>query len=72
MKTDLNNTDDARRLTLATQGQNWQMLQPAGAFQRPRALFDVPMEITIARLRVIRMVDETIIVNGDVPCIKEQ
>lgn len=51
---------------LGSQGQTWKFVQEATTFARPASLFDRPLEITIKMLRGLRMVDETIVVHGDV------
>lgn len=58
--------DASQPLPLASQGQNWRFLQETSAFISPQPLFDRPLEITVHMLRGLRMVDETIVVHGDV------
>ena len=55
-----------RLAMLSDQGQVWKFTSELADFTRPRPLFDPPMEITIKMLRGLRMVDETIIVYGDI------
>lgn len=47
-------------------GRNWAAIREAAGFEKPAPLFDQPMEITVAMLRGLRMVDETIVVHGDI------
>ena len=51
---------------LGNQGQNWELISKISKFERPRPIFDRPMEITVGMLRGLRMVDETVIVYGSV------
>lgn len=51
---------------LANQGQIWKFAKQETSFERPKAIFDQPLEITINMLRGLRMVDETIIVHGNI------
>lgn len=47
-------------------GRQWKNLEESLKFRRPAPLFDQPMEITVQMLRGLRMVDETVVVHGDV------
>ena len=49
----------------AESGRTWSAIDTAVAFERPAPLFDQPMEISVQMLRGLRMVDETIVVLGD-------
>jgi len=51
---------------VADPGRNWKAVRDALEFRKPAPLFDQPMEITVQMLRGLRMVDETIVVHGDV------
>lgn len=60
------NTEDRekKQTELASQGQDWSNLPNSFSFKRPRPLFDQPMDISITKLRGLRMVDETVVVHG--------
>jgi hypothetical protein len=51
---------------LANSGRSWKSLRNTLEFNLPSPLFDHPMEITVQMLRGLRMVDETIVVHGDI------
>ncbi|MBB5745240.1 hypothetical protein GGR13_000812 [Brevundimonas variabilis] len=55
------------RQDLGNQGQTWEQISKVPPFQRPKPIFDRPMEITVGMLRGLRMVDETVIVYGGPP-----
>jgi len=52
---------------LTDSGRSWKAVREIIEFKEPGPLFDQPMDITVQMLRGLRMVDETIIVHGDVP-----
>jgi len=65
-----NAQDESREKTLtrlADSGRTWKALRGSIEFKQPAPLFDQPMEISVQMLRGLRMVDETIVVHGDVP-----
>lgn len=53
--------------SLGNQGQTWELISAIKTFDRPKPIFDRPMEITVGMLRGLRMVDETVIVYGNPP-----
>ena len=56
-------TDRRQRLALlGDQGQKWVFRSDVPKFERAQRLLDPPMEVTIAILRGLRMVDETVVV----------
>lgn len=62
-----NQSFSERLANLGKQGQSWRSIGEIASFRRPAPLFDRPMEISIAMLRGLRMVDETIVVHGAPP-----
>lgn len=60
---------ESQLFNLGSQGQKWKFIQEATTFAKPTPLFDRPLEITVKMLRGLRMVDETIIVHGDINTI---
>lgn len=60
-----------RKAALADQGQRWQFKNELTAFVKPPQIFDRPLEITIAQLRGLRMVDETVVVHGNLSARKD-
>lgn len=62
----------ARRSDLGNQGQTWEAISSISKFERPKPIFDRPMEITVGMLRGLRMVDETVIVYGNLPHQKKE
>ncbi len=55
-----------RLASLSNQGQVWKFTTEHQKFIKPELLFDPPIEITVKMLRGLRMVDETIVVYGDI------
>jgi hypothetical protein len=59
--------DGARLVALVTQRRTWRFTDQVAKFERPQILLEPPMEITLAMLRGLRMVDETVVVRGHAP-----
>jgi len=61
-------TDDLikRQASLSNQGQVWKNLADSVAFKKPTPLFDQPKIISLEQLRGLRMVDETVVVHGNI------
>lgn len=55
------------RRDIGNQGQTWATISRERKFERPKPIFDRPMEITVGMLRGLRMVDETVVVYGAPP-----
>jgi len=62
-----NNNSREQFETLAKQGRTWRFVEQISKFRRPPILLDPPMEISVAMIRGLRMMDETVVIHGRAP-----